>query len=433
MNNTTFNAQVFQNQFLPAGATEVHAIMTVNAATGTGSHLSTSERGGSVLVLGIILDCSGSMGENDNERLRNAKDAVQQAIKMLRADCQFFVIAGYDRTSVIVPLCHATESNKRDAVQRVGHLESGGTTCMSKWLSAALEQFPKGPQYIRQALLLTDGKNDAGDSQRLPEVLDQCEDVFQCDARGVGVDWHPEQLRLISGKLLGTTDIIAKPQDLADDFKTIIERALGMAVSDVCVRLWTPLGATVRYCKQVSPEIVDLTAKARINPQTPQFRDFPTGAWGHETRDYHFSIQTKAGAVGQKMLAGRASLILRGPNGEVKAAEAQILAIWTDDDAQSAVIDRRVAHYTGQGELAQAIQEGLEARREGDDAAATRKLGRAVQLAAESGNDATTKLLRKVVDVIDEDKGTVKLKRNVEDADEMALDTRSTKTRRVTV
>ncbi len=107
-----------------------------------------------------------------------------------------------------------------------------------------------------------------------------------------------------------------------------------------------------------------------------------------------------------------------------------MLAVWTDDEARSAVIDREVAHYTGQGELAQVIQEGLSARQSGDEDTATRKLGRAVQLAAESGNDATTKLLRKVVEVVDEKEGTVKLRRNVNQADAMALDTRSTKTTR---
>jgi hypothetical protein len=65
------------------------------------------------------------------------------------------------------------------------------------------------------------------------------------------------------------------------------------------------------------------------------------------------------------------------------------------------------------------------------DRAATIKLGRAVQLAALSGNDATSKLLVNVVDVQDAASGTVRLKTHVSDADEMALDTRSTKTIRV--
>ncbi len=59
------------------------------------------------------------------------------------------------------------------------------------------------------------------------------------------------------------------------------------------------------------------------------------------------------------------------------------------------------------------------------------KLGRAVQLAKETGNDEATAKLRKVVDVTDEDAGTVRLKKSVDRADEMALDTASTKTTRI--
>jgi hypothetical protein len=73
----------------------------------------------------------------------------------------------------------------------------------------------------------------------------------------------------------------------------------------------------------------------------------------------------------------------------------------------------------------------LAARRVGDERTATLKLGRAVQLAEQAGNDDTKRLLAKVVDVDDAVTGTVRLKRQVEALDEMALDTRSTKTVRV--
>ncbi len=90
-----------------------------------------------------------------------------------------------------------------------------------------------------------------------------------------------------------------------------------------------------------------------------------------------------------------------------------------------------MAHYTGQAELAQAIQQGLELRKAGDIDGATAKLGRAVQLADALGNRDTAKLLAKVVDVVDATTGTVRLKAKVEEADEMTLETRSTKTVRV--
>ena len=90
-----------------------------------------------------------------------------------------------------------------------------------------------------------------------------------------------------------------------------------------------------------------------------------------------------------------------------------------------------MAHYTGQTELAEAIQEGLAAKAAGDDAGATTKLGRAVQLAAQTGNEEVTTRLRKVVDIDNVETGTVRLKRSIDKADEMALDTASTKTTRV--
>ena len=78
-----------------------------------------------------------------------------------------------------------------------------------------------------------------------------------------------------------------------------------------------------------------------------------------------------------------------------------------------------------------AIQEGLEASKRGDEELATARLGRAVALAHQAGNEDTARLLAKVVDVVDEATGTVRLKKKVDAADEMALDTRSTKTVRV--
>jgi hypothetical protein len=93
----------------------------------------------------------------------------------------------------------------------------------------------------------------------------------------------------------------------------------------------------------------------------------------------------------------------------------QITATWTDDEALSTRISPGVAHYTGQAELAEAIQEGLEARQQGDEERATAKLGRAVALAHQAGNEDTAQLLAKVVEVIeviDPATGMVRLRRH---------------------
>ena len=421
--STQFKAEVFQNQYLPEGAKEVHAIMTVTAQGGEG--VAASPTGGK--LFGVICDISGSM---HGQKIHAAKSAIAKIVNLLPDDASFFIITGSTNAHLVFPMSKATRENKERAIAAIKTIDAGGGTVISTWLAEALEQFKKMPNAVRQALLLTDGQNDASDENRLNSVLQMCEGVFQCDCRGVGTDWRVKQLQQISSKLLGTTDIIPNAAMIEADFRAILEKAMSKEVSDVALRLWTPQGAKVLYCKEVSPEIVDLTHRAKS--VKPQVLDYPTGAWGkNESRDFHFCIEVKPGNVGDEMLAGRASLIYTVNGVETKVAEARILAIWTDDEAKSTKIDKRVAHYTGQAELAQSIQEGLEARARGDIEVATAKLGKAVKLAHDSGNEGTAKLLRTVVDIEDAPTGTVRLKKSVAKEDEMALETRSTKTSRI--
>lgn len=419
-----FTAEVFQNPYLAQGAREVNAIMTIttNGGEDLGVAAPKSQR-----LFGIICDVSGSMG---GAKMQAAKDAISQIINLLPNDAAFFIVTGSSRSNLLVPLINAVPENKLRAISQVKSIHAGGGTLMSTWLNTAVGEFNKMPQAICQALLLTDGQNDPADERNLVEALARCEGKFQCECRGVGTDWEVAQLQRIASKLLGTTDIISSPDRIAADFQEILTKAMGKTVSDVSLRLWTPLGAKVLFCKQVSPEIVDVTDRAKI--VNDRMVDYPTGAWGsNESRDYHFCIQINAGNIGDEMLAGRASLITQTNGIETKIAEAKILATWTEDEARTAKIDRRVAHYTGQAELSQSIQEGLEARAQGNMEVATVKLGRAVKLAHDSGNEATAKLLRTVVDVEDAAAGTVKIKRAVAKEDEMMLETRSTKTARI--
>ncbi|MBD2777411.1 vWA domain-containing protein [Iningainema tapete] len=420
---TQFKAEVFQNQFLTQGAKEVHAIMTVTNVGGEG--VAAAPMVGR--LFGIICDISGSMG---GEKIQAAKGAMVKIVDLLPDDASFFIVTGASKAHLIFPVSQATPDNKARASAAIKKISANGGTVISKWLFEALKQFETMPNALRQALLLTDGQNDESDETQLLKVLQTCEGVFQCDCRGVGTDWRVKQLQHISAKLLGTTDIIPNAAMIEADFQTILAKAMSKNVSDVALRLWTPQSAKVLFCKQVSPDIVDLSNRAKV--VKPQVCDYPTGAWGNnESRDYHFCIQIQPGNVGDEMLAGRASLIYTANDVETKVAEARILAIWTDDDAKSTKIDRRVAHYTGQAELAQSIQEGLEARDRGSIELATAKLGRAVQLAHESGNESTAKLLKKVVEIEDPATGTVRLKRDVALEDAMALETRSTKTTRI--
>jgi von Willebrand factor type A C-terminal domain/von Willebrand factor type A domain len=424
---TTFTVETYQNEYLPEGGTDVDAVVTITASggggAGGGGRAATAEA-----VEIIIVDTSGSM-DYPKSKIRAARDATAAAIDCIRDGVWFGVIAGTQFAGQVFPvaggLAQATPASRAAAKQAVAGLRSHGGTAIGAWLQLANTLFQSRPDAIHHAILLTDGKDESEQPQDLDAALAASQGRFQCDCRGVGTDWVVSELRKVSSALLGTVDIIPDPAGLEADFRAMIESAMGKELADVALRVWSPQGATIRFVKQVAPTIEDLTDKrVAVNPLTAEY---PTGAWGDESRDYHVGIRVNAGHVGDEMLAGRASLVA---GGEVQG-QALIKAIWTDDSALSTRINREVAHYTGQAELAQVIQEGLEARKAGDEGTATLKLGRAVQLAAQTGNESTTKLLAKVVDVEDPATGTVRLKHKVEDADEMALDTRSTKTVRV--
>jgi len=431
MTESGFTIDVDQNQYLPEGGREVSAIVTVTSgpdAAGVrgGGRASTAE--GSAEI--IIIDCSGSM-EYPHTKIAEARRATAAAVDVVRDGVWFAVIAGTNLAWPVFPadgsMARADATSRAAARQAVAGLRAGGGTAIGQWLGLARQIFQAYPAELRHAILLTDGKNQHESSEQLAEAVRNCEGVFSCDCRGVGTDWEVAELRTISTALLGTVDIVPDPSGLAADFAAMIENAMGKQVADVALRVWTPQHATLKFVKQVAPAVDDLTG--RRTPSGPQSSDYPTGAWGPgESRDYHVCVAVNPAGVGQEMLAARVSLVAGSPSGAEVLGQGLVRAIWTDDEALSTKINPRIAHYTGQAELAAAIADGLEARKQGDEETATAKLGRAVTLAHQSGNQDTARLLARVVDVVNVETGTVRLKKEVDDADEMALDTRSTKT-----
>ncbi|WMX47054.1 VWA domain-containing protein [Streptomyces roseicoloratus] len=428
-----FSVDVYQNEFLPEGGRDVNAIVTVTATGGgtAGSFRPAAARSAAVV---LMLDCSGSM-DYPATKMRGAREATAAAIDTLRDGTFFAVVAGTHVAKEVYPgngrLAVADARTRAEAKNALRGLSAGGGTAIGTWLRLADRLLSSADAAIRHGILLTDGRNEHEAPAELRAALDACAGRFTCDARGVGTDWEVEEVKGIARALLGTADIVADPAGLTADFTTMMENAMGKEVADVALRLWTPVGVEIGFVKQVAPTVEDLTG--RRTEAGPRAGDYPTGSWGDESRDYHVSVRVPQAAVGQEMLAARVSLIVPDPAGGAPTTLSQglVRAVWTDDMVMSTAINAQVAHYTGQAELADAIQKGLDARKSGDHDGATAKLGRAVQLAAASGNADTAKLLSKVVDVVDAATGTVRLKAKVAEADEMTLETRSTKTVRV--
>jgi hypothetical protein len=441
-----FSVDVYQNEYLPQGGREVSAVVTVSSTGGgtmralpsagadPGASTPRAGDGRTDAAVVIVIDCLGSV-DYPPAKMRNARDATAAAIETLHDGVAFAVVAGTHVAKEIYPgdgeLAVAGERTRAQARKALRKISAGGGTAIGTWLRLSDNLLSSQQATIRHAILLTDGRNEHEEPEQLKAALDDCAGRFTCDARGVGTDWEVKEVTAIASALLGSADIVADPDGLAADFTLMMENAMSKEVADVGLRLWTPQGSRIKFVKQVAPTVEDLTD--RRTDAGPRAGDYPTGSWGAESRDYHVCVEVPAAEVGQEMLAARAALILPAAEGGIPQtlAHGLIRAVWTDDVAATTSINAQVAHYTGQAALAEAIQEGLELRKAGDEEGATAKLGRAVRLAGESGNADTSKLLSKVVDVVDAATGTVRLKAAVDDADEMTLETRSTKTVRV--
>ncbi|MCL3998502.1 vWA domain-containing protein [Streptomyces lavenduligriseus] len=429
-----FSVDVYQNEYLPEGGSQVDAIVTVTATGGGTLGGALVPPGRPSAAVAVMVDCSGSM-DHPPAKMRGAREATAAAIDTLRDGTRFAVIGGTHVAQEVYPgggrLAVADATTREQAKQALRRLSAGGGTAIGTWLRLADRLLSAADVTLRHGILLTDGRNEHESPTDLRATLDACAGRFTCDARGVGTDWDVKEVTGIASALLGTADIVAHPAGLAADFTRMMETAMGKEVADVALRVWTPAGAALRFVKQVAPAVEDLTH--RRTEAGPRAGDYPTGSWGDESRDYHLSVTVPPAGLGQEMLAARVSLVVPQPDGTVQNLGAQglVRAVWTDDMAASTAMSPQVAHYTGQAELAQAIQQGIDLRKAGDFDGATAKLGRAVQLANASGNADTAKLLAKVVDVVDAATGTVRLKTRVTEADEMTLETRSTKTVRV--
>lgn len=421
-----FTSAVYQNEFLPDGGTDVSAIVTVECANAGTAGQTGSGSAGEI----IIVDTSGSMGVTNMEAAKNAAIA---ALDHIVDGTWFAVVAGNHQAFLAYPMSRGGQgmvrmdsSTRYQAARAIGTFRADGGTAIGSWLNLTRALFNSIPGLQQKhAILLTDGENHNETPQQLDMAIQSSIGQFQADCRGIGVDWKVSEIRKVAQALLGSVDIIPHPSQLGPVFANLMQKSMARGVAEANLKVWAPQGSQVLFVRQVSPEVEDLTHRGTaVNLLT---QSFPTGAWGDESRDYHVAVRLAARAVGQEQLAARVQLEVGGQ----VVTQGLVKAKWSGDTSLTARINPAVAHYTGQTELATAIQEGLAARAAGDERTATTRLGRAVQLAAETGNDGATSRLRKVVDVQDEATGTVRLKRSVDKADEMALDTASTKTTRV--
>src|SRR5215212_5748693 len=231
------SVDVDHNSYLAEGAGTVDAIVSITAGKDLAAAGTPTDR-----VEAIIIDCSTSM-QAPIEKFAAAKRATAAAIDELVDGTYFTIVAGTEKAAAVYPEdgwpAPASTATKAAAKHAVDGLRPHGGTAMGTWLAHARGIVVAHPGALIHAILLTDGKDEHETPEELGAEIGLSEGEFTCDCRGVGTDWHVDELRAISSALLGTVDIVADPADLAEDFAAMMRTSMSKSIADVTLRLWT--------------------------------------------------------------------------------------------------------------------------------------------------------------------------------------------------
>lgn len=413
-----FDLEVSQERYLATSDRAMDAILTVAARdvkTGAGIVPEAAQV--------IIVDCSGSMSVPPT-KIAAARRATAAAIDTLRDGAYFAIVAGTEKAELKYPsvpqMAKADAQTKAEAKAIAARLVAGGGTAMGRWLTLARELLDEHPTAIRHAVLLTDGRNRES-AQHLYRVLDECAGRFVCDARGIGTDWEPRELRRIVEVLRGHAEAVRTESELAADFQQITEAVMGKVMPDVRIRVRLMLGTELLFLKQVFPTELDLTEHhTALDERTVEFS---TDSWGgQDSRDYQLCLtadhegRPKEEDI-QVAVVELAAVVAGTTAAQRCGAPSPIVVHWTEDLDRSSRVDPQVAHYAGQAEINRAVTAGCDAFDDGRFNEAAQEWGRAVTLAAESGNAEILKRMRRLVDISDATGGAVTIRPELQPED----------------
>jgi Ca-activated chloride channel homolog len=330
--------------------------------------------------ISLVLDRSGSMG--DERKFVLARQAVDQALHMLRARDCFSVVVYDDRIDVITQSTLATEAAKRRAMEGLDEIEPRGATDLcSGWLRGC-EQVANHlvrEDTVSRCLLLTDGLANRGIQNRDELAVHAAELQRRGVATstfGVGADFDERLLRDMAHEGGGNFYFI----DGAAQIPRILTSELGEAI-EVTVR-----GAVVEL---TLPRGVDAELLSRFRTRRALGDNELRIELGDLVSEQEILLVIKltipAGEIGSSTSVG-VTATARG------AVETTAELRWTyandaDDEAQER--DRGVDRDVARLEAARARADALEANRVGDFTAAQQRLGTAfTRIMARAQGDA---------------------------------------------
>jgi Ca-activated chloride channel family protein len=318
----------------------------------------------------LVLDRSGSM---DGERKFDlARDAVEQALRMLRPEDRFTLVVYDQEVDVLVPLAAATAEARSLARARLRDVGPRGSTDLRAGWAAGASQITArlAPDSVSRVLLLTDGLANHGVTDHSALVATAAALRRQGVATstfGVGADFDERLLRDIAHEGGGNCYFVETPAQIPDLLTSELGEALEVVVRGAELRLELPAGADIAVLNRYRHERVAEGA-LRI-----ELGDLVSGQEVNVVVKIRFADGQPGGtAIATGCVVDHAD----APLGSVEAIEWR----YATDDANDSqprdvVVDREVASLYA----ARARAEATEANRRGDLASARRVLERTAE------------------------------------------------------
>jgi uncharacterized protein YegL len=242
--------------------------------------------------LAFVLDRSGSMG---GEKIRLAKQAIEEAVARLHDDDRFAIVTYDDHIDVVVPGTRATPDARRGALERLREIDARGSTNLGEgWLRGAEQvALALSQEGVNRCLLLTDGLANVGITDR-DELARHAGELrtrgVSTTTFGVGADFDEVLLQAIASAGGGHFYFIATAASIRDHISSEVGETLEVVARGVTLEISAPEGVRV---ESLSPYPVrdghgrtevtlgDLTSEERV--EVILRLNFPYGELGRTT------------------------------------------------------------------------------------------------------------------------------------------------------
>jgi Ca-activated chloride channel family protein len=335
----------------------------------------------------LVLDRSGSMA--DDRKFTLARQAVEQALRMLRPEDRFSLVVYDNVVDVLAPSVLATVDAKRRALSALAHIEPRNSTDLGSGWFRGCEQMAEHLRdgQVSRCLLLTDGLANQGITDRSELAMHAGElrrRGIATSTFGVGADFDERLLRDMAHEGGGNFYFIEGAAQIPEMLTGELGEALEVTLRGAALEVALPRGAEARPLNrfrfgraagdnELRVELGDLVSEQELAAVLEV--TFPRGEVGARS-GVRIALSTN-GAL-------------------LPAAESEVT--WTyanheenDRQPRDREVDREVAALYA----ARARAEATEANRAGDFGLARRVLERtAERIRSYAGNDPELGLVR---------------------------------------